>query len=264
MPTFQETIQSAYESGDLSDECTLRQAMMYRNYLSTPSNVSTALNNHPDWPGLDAASDAPGYGNGTGPRFAGLPPGISHSPTDMLRRVSKASFYFRDIDVTDATKAILSDANREAAERVDEFKANVFDPWHLHNRSTLRAWLYLSSDHSTPTKLLQDLGLYHYLTVDNNDSIFRFAFDPVECRKPHWGDADLAFYFFQTEASEPSGLTLSLRTGEPGYPELIHEDVSALVLSDVLLEDVEQRCDLAAPTTIYWDAQITRIEEARK
>lgn len=89
--------------------------------------------------------------------------------------------------------------------------------------------------------------------------MFRFTFEPAECKKPHWGDADLAFNFLQTSPDVPHGWTLSLRTGRATLPELIHEDIQKLQLTDVILESIDGKYDLSSPSKEYWEAQRTRI-----
>ena len=149
-----------------------------------------------------------------------------------------------------------------ATERVAEFIENV-QPYLNTNKH--KAWLFAHDGtiSAPPTQLMQDLGLYHYACVDDKDSILSFTFEPSECRKPHWVDADLAFYFRQVDDKFHHGWTLSLRTGYPHYPELIHDDLFQLELIDVLLQKVDRAFDLATPPEKYWEIQRQRLMEAR-
>ena len=260
MPTFLSTIKQAHESGDLTDQTTLRQAMMYQNYLDAPRDMADKLEGLPEYPSLDPEKASPGY-SGTGTPFhEHFSPGTPYSPTQPLLRVAPAHPYFKDAhNIPRSLKPALQNQTLSASRRVELFERNLLRPWITRQTRGRRTWLY-QSDHTTGvTDLLQDLGLYHYRVVDPNMAVFRFTFEPTECRKPHWGDADLSFYFLQTDESEPHGWTLSLRSGEATYPELLHDDVQQLTLTDVLLENVDRHCDLSSPEEAYWNAQRIRI-----
>ncbi|MES9902189.1 MAG: hypothetical protein ABW168_05835 [Sedimenticola sp.] len=263
MPTFVETIQQAHQSGDLTNHTTLRKAMMYQNYLDTPLDLKGTLRALSEWPHLDPNEPSPGYRATRAPFFSHFKPGPIFTPNSPLRRVIKAAYVFKDGDFTRTTKRILGDANLPPEQRVRQFESYVLPFWTKPGSGKQRAWLYFSDNPSRPSHLLQDLGLFHYGNVDSRDSIFRFTFEPGECVKPHWGDADLSFYFLQAKENEPHGWTLSLRSGEPTYPEIIHQDTEQLKLTDVILEAVDGHCDLAAPNNSYWKAQRDRIKEAR-
>ena len=263
MPTFLKTIERAHQSGDLADQTTLRQAMMYQNYLDAPQELTDALEALPEWPHLDPNDESPGH-NATAADFSShFDAGPAYFPNVALRRVIKARYVIKPGDITDNTDDILRNASLPPEQRVREFETLILPIWRASPLWSSRAWLYTSGDASRPTELMQDLGLHHYRTVDANDSIFRFSFEPSECRKPHWGDADLAFFFLQTREEEPHGWTLSLRTGRPTHPELLHQEIQRLTLTDVLLESVDTRCELHNPESPYWGAQRTRITEAR-
>lgn len=262
MHSFFEIIRTAYELGDLSDQMTLRQAMMFENHSNCPDDVKTALAIIREWPELNSLEPSPAWKASPTPFSESVPKGNTWMPATNLHRVVRSTLFLKNVTITQNSEDILGNPDRPATDRVAEFEEQVKPYLNINHH---KGFLFV---HSGPildplTHLVQDLGLFHYGIVDENVSLLRFTFKPAECRKPHWVDADLAFYFRQTDDSIGHGWTLSLQTGTPCYPELVHNDVFQLELIDVLLQKMDGFCDLENPPEEYWEVQRQRILEGR-
>ena len=256
-------IGQAHESGDLADFSTLMQAMMYRNYLDSPVEVREILEKDSAFQGLDAKSPSPGYSDPQSPLHEKFPAGPTYRPNQIVRHVTKASSYLKNATITLTTEKELRDPGLPPERRVELFTTHVLNPQFSRQAKSRRAWLYLSDAPCSLIRLVEHLGLYHYRIIDPEVPIFRLTFEAAECRKPHWGDAGLAFNFLQTSVDVPHGWTLSLRTGRATFPELIHENIQELTLTNVLLDAVDGTYDLSSPSNSYWNTQKTRIEGGR-
>lgn len=138
MSTFLETIRQAYESGDLTDLNTLRQGMMYQNYLDSPPEVTTILEVIPEYPNLDASSPSPGYAVGKQPFHQNFIPGAKFESEQPLRHVSKADRYLKDVTITITTRERLRDSTLDPGERVQTFSRQVLGPLVARHSKTHR------------------------------------------------------------------------------------------------------------------------------
>lgn len=242
MSTFLETIKQSYETGDLTDPIILKQAMMYENYQRCPECVQKKLVKLPEWMLLNPLHDTPAYKISTPPLKEQVSKGKSYTPTNNLHRVIKGHGVLRGTEITIKTQEVLKNPKLPAQERVNCFNDFILPILKNNKKWTSPAWIYMKDGKTedNAVELLQDLGLYNIRTIGTGDSICYLSFEISECRKTHWVDADLAFYFHQTEDKAEHGWTRSLRTGELAYPELLHDEISKLKLLDVLFIDIDK------------------------
>ncbi len=262
---FLTEIKQAYETENLTLEPILRKAMIFENYEQCPVPVRDDLTASAEWPNLDVDSESPGYGYDS--LFRALKgQGANYNPQQLLHHVIPTKTINGLYKFPRNLLTALRDPGLDPGQRVARFEAAVWRAWRdTVDKEGRLTWLFHhdAGEADDTLVLLRDLGLYHYGERFADHTFFKLTFAAKACKKPNWVDADLAFYFHQTDGNEEHGWTRSLRTGEPGFPEMVRTSVGELELADVRVLALGEDHHFSKLSDEYREIQRARIQGDR-
>lgn len=244
----------AFRSDELTDNRRLKDAMAWLNFRDSVDARTTA---------------AEVFHQFDEHALSGLPNKPARATNDDAYCCGPCSdgvtrYYWVDIVTKDvATKLPLKATNtnqrifrqslmRQAEERIRTKRGKVL-------------WLAELKDYqqACPLDLLGDLGRYN-LNLGSNDRAIIYTVEIDKTHKPTIVDAGFAFFWLAWKDDTQYGMTLSLRTGLPGYKEWVASKDDIRIVDACFLEPGEGSWSDERIPQAYWDASRKRVLEQRK
>lgn len=266
---FLETIEKAYKKGDLSnssDHLGIQHALLYENYINSTDQIRNYLEQQKALHRLNPNDPRPGYpSEEQKPFFLDyIRQGETFFNESDLEHIIPAYPFLDDVKLTSKIIQQIESGKLEVKTRVLQFK-DAWREW-CEKRGGRLLWLFDSSHkQGIPiTELLQQLGLYHFGEHYKEDIFFHLTFERIECYKPTWIDACLAFFFDVASDTKEHGWTRCLKTGKRVHKESVHPDGASFVLLDVRILRLEQDINFSKPHSDFWDYHRKRILKTRE